>query len=260
MKKALKKYIKLPPKKTLMIYGAGAGVLLIAFLILYFTIGRTLTGFVSDTDSFKQWLDSYKSLSGLIFVLIRAFQTVIKIIPAEPLEIASGYAFGTFGGLALCSLGTFLGSLVIVLLTRLIGTKFVSAFINEEQLKQLKIISDKDNQRAFLALFYLIPGTPKDILTYVAGTMKINLVEFFIITTLARIPSIITSTICGAQLGQKNYTLAIIIFIATGAVSILCTFVYKKVTEKKKQKNEKSIEENIENSKIEKLLKRERIA
>lgn len=228
MIKALKKYIKIPKRETLIIYAVGAGMVLLLFAVLYLTVGKSLTGFVSDTESFKAWLDSYKELSALVFVLIRAFQTVIKIIPAEPLEIASGYAFGTFGGLALCSLGSFLGSLVIVALSRFFGEKFISAFVNEEQIKQLKILSNKDNLRTFLFIFYLLPGTPKDLLTYVAGAMKINLFEFFLITTIARIPSIITSTICGTQIGEKNYLFAAVIFILTALISAAAALVYKR--------------------------------
>lgn len=234
MKRVLKKYFKVPPRETFIIYAVGAGIILTLFLVLYLTVGKSLTAFVSDTDSFKQWLDSYNGLSAAVFVFIRAFQTVIKIIPAEPLEIASGYAFGTFGGLALCSLGTFLGSLVIVLLSRFFGAKVVNAFINEEQINQLKIIGNKDNQRIFLIVFYLIPGTPKDIFTYIAGTLNINLAEFFIITTLARIPSIITSTICGAQISEKNYITALIVFLLTAFVTALCTMAYKKYNDKQK--------------------------
>lgn len=237
MKRVLKKYFKVPPRETFIIYAVGAGIILTLFLVLYLTVGKSLTAFVSDTDSFKQWLDSYNGLSAAVFVFIRAFQTVIKIIPAEPLEIASGYAFGTFGGLALCSLGSFLGSLVIVMLSRFFGAKFVNAFINEEQINQLKIISDKNNQRLFLIVFYLIPGTPKDIFTYIAGTLKINLVEFFVITTLARIPSIITSTICGAQISEKNYITALIVFLLTAFVTALCTLAYKKYNDKQKNPN-----------------------
>ena len=234
MKRVLKKYFKVPPRETFIIYAVGAGIILTLFLVLYLTVGKSLTAFVTDTDSFKQWLDSYNGLSAAVFVFIRAFQTVIKIIPAEPLEIASGYAFGTFGGLALCSLGSFLGSLVIVMLSRFFGAKFVNAFINEEQINQLKIIGDKNNQRLFLIVFYLIPGTPKDIFTYIAGTLKINLVEFFVITTLARIPSIITSTICGAQISEKNYITALIVFLLTAFVTALCTLAYKKYNDKQK--------------------------
>lgn len=105
--KRLKKYFKLPPKNVCIIYGVAIAVILIAFLSVYFTFGKQLTAFVSDTQNFNAWLAQYKSLSAVIFVLIRAFQTVIKIIPAEPLEIASGYAFGTWGGLFYCSVGTF---------------------------------------------------------------------------------------------------------------------------------------------------------
>lgn len=231
------KYIKIPPKKTIAVYGISALILLVLFITAYFTIGKTLTSFVSDVDAFKSWLDSYKGVSGLIFVLIRAFQTVIKIIPAEPLEIASGYVFGTWGGLVLCSLGTLLGSLVIVMLSKCLGSRFVDTFINAEEFKKLKIISESKNQRLFWAIFYLIPGTPKDILTYIFATTKCNLVEFFIITTICRIPSIITSTACGSQLEQNNIKLAVIIFAATAAVSLISTLIYKNYAKKKERKS-----------------------
>lgn len=230
----LKKYFKKPPKETLIAYGVSIGILLALFITLYLIFGRTLTEFVTDTQSFKSWLEEYKGLSGVVFVFIRAFQTVIKIIPAEPLEIAAGYVFGTWGGLALCSLGSFIGSLVIVFLANTLGGKFISAFINEEQLNSLSIISNKKNQRLFLFIFYLVPSTPKDIMTYVAGSLKINITEFFIITTIARIPSILTSTICGAQLEQNNIKTAIAVFAATAVVSAVCAVIYKKY----KTKNE----------------------
>lgn len=228
----LKKYIKLPPKNVLAVYCAAGAAVLLLFLIIYFTAGRRLTEFVSDTDAFKTYLDSYRSFGAVIFVLIRAFQTVIKIIPAEPLEIASGYAFGTFGGLFLCSLGTFLGSLVIFLLSKTIGSKFIFSFINEEEFNKLSLISDRKNQSVFLAVFYLIPGTPKDILTYIYATTKCSAVRFFVITTICRIPSIITSTICGSQLEQHNIKTAVAIFVATAVLSLISTLLYKKYEKK----------------------------
>lgn len=225
---ALKKYFKKPPKETLIVYGASIGILLVLFITLYLIFGKTLTEFVTDTQGFNTWLDTYKELSGVIFVFIRAFQTVIKIIPAEPLEIAAGYAFGTWGGLALCSLGSFIGSMIIIVLSNWLGSKFISAFINEEQLNNLNLIKNKKNQRLFLFIFYLVPSTPKDIMTYVAGSLKMNMAEFLIITSIARIPSILTSTICGAQLEQNNIKTAAFIFIATAVVSLICALIYKK--------------------------------
>lgn len=230
---SIRKYFKKPPKKIMIIYGSGLLFLIILFSALYLTVGKTLTSFVTDTQSFNCWLKSYKSFSAALFVFIRAFQTVIKIIPAEPLEIASGYAFGTFGGLLYCSIGTFLGSLVIFLLSRLLGSKFVSLFVNEKEMNKIPLLNNGKNMRLFLIIFYLIPGTPKDIFTYIAGMTKMNIAEFFLITGFARIPSIITSTICGAQLEQKNYAASLTVFILTAAVSAVCAAIYKKYSKKK---------------------------
>lgn len=234
--KSLKKYFKLPPKNVCAVYGVATAVILIAFLAVYFTFGKRLTAFISDTQGFNAWLAQYKSLSAVVFILIRAFQTVIKIIPAEPLEIASGYAFGTWGGLLYCSIGTFLGSLVIVFLSKTLGQAFVSAFVNEEQFKQLKIISNTNNQNLFLWIFYLVPGTPKDIFTYIVSATDINLFRFFAITTVARIPSIITSTICGNELMHNNVKSAVIVFVLTAVVSGICAIIYKKHNDKKLNK------------------------
>ena len=219
--KRLKKYFKLPPKNVCIIYGVAIAVILIAFLSVYFTFGKQLTAFVSNTQNFNAWLAQYKSLSAVIFILIRAFQTVIKIIPAEPLEIASGYAFGTWGGLFYCSLGTFLGSLVIVFLSKTFGQAFIGAFVNEKQFKQLKIISNSNNQNLFLWIFYIVSAT------------DINLVRFFAITTIARIPSIITSTICGNELMHNNMKTAATVFVLTAVLSGICAIIYKKHNDKK---------------------------
>lgn len=228
MVKLLKKYFKLPDKNLCIVYAVFIGLLSVAFLTVYFTAGKTLTTFISDTQSFNAWLKSYENFSAIIFVLIRAFQTVIKIIPAEPLEIAAGYAFGTFKGLLLCSLGTFIGSLFIVLIAKTAGKKFIDAFVKKEQLELIeKSFTNHKNKDLFLWIFYLVPGTPKDIFTYIISSTQINLVRFFVITTVARIPSIITSTICGSELYKSNIKTAIIIFVITGAISLICTVIYK---------------------------------
>lgn len=235
--KLLKKYFKIPPKNVCIIYGVAFAFLVALFLAVYFTVGKQLTEFVSDTKSFDAWLSLYKSFSAVVFIFIRAFQTVIKIIPAEPLEIASGYAFGTWGGLLYCSIGTFIGSLVIVFLSKVFGQAFIGAFVNEEQIKQLRVLSDTDNQNLFLWIFYLIPGTPKDIFTYIVSATDINLFRFFAITTIARIPSIITSTICGNELMNNNIKSAVIIFVLTAVVSGVCAIIYKKHNDKKQKLN-----------------------
>ncbi len=227
MIKKIKDYLGKIPKATIISSVAGAVVFAIVLLALWLTFGKKMTVFISDPVTFKAWLGQYDGFSQVVFVLIRSLQTVVKFFPAEPLEIGSGYAFGTFGGLAWCLLGSFLGSLVIVLLTKKFGVKFVNKFIPTDDINSLAFLKNKKKLMMFIFIFYLIPGTPKDIMTYAAGLTKISMTKFLLVTTIARIPSIITSTFCGSAFGEGNKMLALAVFVATAVFSVACAFIYK---------------------------------
>ena len=211
----------------------------IAFLFCYVKYGKQLVAMLGSPDALRAFLSRFNGYDQLVFVGIRAFQTVIKIIPAEPLEIGSGFLYGTWGGLLFCMLGTEIGSLVIILLTKLFGRKIVDLFIPIEKLDSLKFLQNKKKVYATLFFIYLIPGTPKDVLTYAASITDIKIPLFLLVTGIARIPSIITSTVCGEQIINKNYTLAIIIFAVTGLCGIISSVIYKKISEKKNSEGEK---------------------
>lgn len=219
--------------------GAVSACLIMAgvFGYFYITYGKQLYEIFGNTENLKAFLSQFRGFDKWVFVAIRAFQTVIKIIPAEPLEIGSGLLYGTWGGLVLCLLGTMIGSFVIIALTRVFGKKLVSAFIPIEKIESLGFL--KDEKKVYYTLFfiYLIPGTPKDVLTYAAALTKLDMKKFLLITGIARIPSIITSTWCGEEILNKNYTLAIIIFAATGILSVVCSLIYNKISKAKEKKN-----------------------
>ena len=60
-------------------------------------------------------------------------------------------------------------------------------------------------------LLYLIPGVPKDTLTYIAGLTPIHPGKFLLLSTIARFPGILGSCYIGANLQSKNYTVVIIV-------------------------------------------------
>jgi len=166
---------------------------------------------------------------------ISAFQIIVAIIPGEPFEIAAGYAFGWFWGAVLCLIGTLLGQIVVFLFAKKFGMDFVEIFVSTEKIKEMNFL--KDNKKLYITTFFifLIPGTPKDVISYVAGITPIKLVPFLLVSGVARIPSVVSSTIGGCCLGLKNYTMAAAVFIVTLIVSGILFFVYKRY-EKKKSK------------------------
>ena len=214
-----------------------SSIFILGFIVCYLKFGSELLSFVSDADRFKAWLDSYGNLGKIVFISVRALQTVVKIIPAEPLEIGSGYAFGIWGGLFCCMIGTEIGSFVIVTITKLFGMKAVNLFVSEEKINSLGFLQNKETLPTSLFIIYLIPGTPKDVITYLIGVTDYNIWKFLILTGFARIPSIITSTICGSLLGEKNYWLSAGVFIGTAILGIIGVKLYadfeKKITAKK---------------------------
>lgn len=219
------------------------GALLGAFIYFYFTYGEQLTAIISDKEQLTAFLAQFNNYDKLVFVAIRAFQTVIKIIPAEPLEIGSGYLYGIWGGLLYCMLGTLIGSFVIIALSKIFGKRLVNVFFPVEKINSLKFLQNKKRVYQTLFFIYLIPGTPKDVLTYAASITDINMVKFMLVTSIARIPSIITSTLCGKMLIEHNYWLAAGVFVATAVISVVCSLIYNKYsTAHDKKKSEKSEE------------------
>ncbi|MBE6784329.1 MAG: TVP38/TMEM64 family protein [Ruminococcaceae bacterium] len=220
-----------------------AGLLLLGIVVLtlYLTLGKKLYVMFSNSVDFRLWLEQFGRWDEVVFVGIRALQTVVKFIPAEPLEIGSGYVYGIWGGLFYCMLGTEIGSFIILFITKLFGMKVINLFVSQEKIDSIKFLQNESKLKTTLFFIYLIPGTPKDFITYFIGKTKVKISHFLIITGIARIPSIITSTWCGAELGEKNYLRAAIIFGVTLAISLIGTFFYKKFFEKKDtDKNEQT--------------------
>ena len=208
-------------------------LMLVSLLVCYFTFGKKLVLFIEDRNAFNAWLDSFGVWGKVIFVAIRAMQTVVKIIPGEPLEIAAGYAYGIWGGAFYCLLGSFLGSLVIIALTKKFGMKLVTLFVSKKKIESLSFLQNKKNLNITLFIIYLIPSTPKDIITYLVSLTDENIALFLLITTIGRIPSIVTSTWCGNALESENFLLAAIVFIATAVLGVGGAWIYSRISARK---------------------------
>ena len=79
-----------------------------------------------------------------------------------------------------------------------------------------------------MLILFLIPGTPKDLLVYLGGLLPIKASRFILISTLARIPSIISSTIAGDQLAVGQWQLGLILYAAIIVLVLIIIFIYNK--------------------------------
>lgn len=209
----------------------GTGIflfLVLSALVCYFA-GRPLIRFARQPELFRQWVDQQGPLGPLAFMGMVILQIVVAVIPGEPLEIAAGYAFGALEGTLWCLLGAFVGRTVVFLLVRRFGTRAVEVFFPLEKLQDLKFLQNRRRLTVWVFFLFFLPGTPKDVLCYIVGLTKIPLRSWLIISAVAPIPSIVTSTIGGDALGMGNYAFAALVFVLTLAISGLGLLFYRAV-------------------------------
>ena len=72
-----------------------------------------------------------------------------------------------------------------------------------EKIENSKVFQNPKKIEFIMLILFLIPGTPKDLLVYVAGLLPIKPLKFIIISTFARFPSVITSTLAGENVAKR---------------------------------------------------------
>lgn len=196
-------------------------------------IGRPMIQFVSDPEKFRNWVNVSGIWGRICFVLMVVFQVVVAFVPGEPLEIGAGYAFGVVEGTLLCIAGITLGSIIVFELVRKFGIKLVEVFFTFEKIKSAKFLQNQKKMALITFLVFFLPGTPKDLLTYVLGLSKVKRTDLLILAGVARIPSIITSTVGGSLLGTEKYLFAVIVFGITFLISAAGWIIYNRKTNKR---------------------------
>lgn len=166
----------------------------------------------------------------IAFLGIQVIQVVVAMIPGEPIEILAGILYGPLWGTLTCMLGIFIGSIIVYLLVRKLGMPIVSIFIDPEKFQNLRILQDERRFERIAFLLFFIPGTPKDLLTWAAGLIRIRPLRFFILSTIARLPSILTSTLAGTTLLSGDFSTTVLIFVVTGCISMVGLWAHKKLS------------------------------
>ncbi len=196
----------------------------------------------SNTDMLRAWAQAHPVLGACVMILVCALQVIVAFVPGEMVEIAAGYIFGAVWGTVLCLAGILLGSIGAILLARRFGRRLVEAFYSRDKLDSLPILNDPSKRNAMTALLFLIPGTPKDLMTYIIGLTDMSIPLYLLLTGLCRLPSVLLSTVGGDALGENRWMQAIVFFACTAVISLsgylLYRFIQKRSAEKRKRENQ----------------------
>lgn len=225
-------------KQRKMIATAGVIIFIALMILLTVLVGRPLLKYLDDPQKFRDFVDSKGLVARLVFVAVVALQVVVAIIPGEPFEIAAGYAFGHIEGTLLVVAGILVGSTAVYFFSKKVGSVLIESFFPPEKIDGLKFLKNTEKVKSIMFLLFFIPGTPKDLLTYFAPFTKLRFGEFMLLAGLARLPSVITSTVSGGAMGGQKYLFAAIVFGVTLLFSAGGVLVYRTMIKRRNEKNQ----------------------
>ncbi len=221
----------------------------IVFACIYFYDTFKLLSLKNGKELLIKKIKDTGIVGAFLVLLLQIFQVIVAFIPGEVVEIVAGVMFGPFLGLVICLIGLNIATLIIYWLVKTLGSSFVKLNIKEKLTNKIKTLNDPRRSLIILFFIFLIPGIPKDIFIYLIPMTNVNIFSFMLVSTIARIPSIVTSTLVGSSIITQNYLVAGIIFGVTAIISVLGLVFNKKINNfidkfgKKKNEVEETIDE-----------------
>ena len=196
-------------------------LLLLAFLAVgYYAFQSGWAARLSDPDRLVETLRQEGFWGPLACIGVQFVQVVIFAIPGEVTQVAAGFVFGAWSGFLYSWVGIMLGSSCAFGFSRLVGRPVMERILGKQRLG--KIDSALETKRGKSALFtlFLIPGMPKDSMSFVVGLTEFKLGEFVVLSGLGRAPALLFSTMIGSQLYERDYfSLGITVVVAGAAVA-----------------------------------------
>lgn len=174
--------------------------------------------------AFKEKIESLGILGVLMLFGLELAQIFFVVIPGEPLELLAGMCYGTVGGTIFITASVFITTVLIFFTVKKFGKKFVEESFGKEKIDKIensKILKNPKKIEIIMTILFFIPGTPKDLLVYIGGLLPIKPLRFILISTFARFPSVISSTIAGAGLVTGNIKVSIISYAVTFAITAI---------------------------------------
>lgn len=200
-------------------------------------------------EGVQERISGYGGVHGVfMFLAIQAMQVLVAVIPA--IQVVGGVLYGWFWGTILSFAGILLGSMAVWGIVKKLGAPLVHAIISEKHRKKFSFLEDDHKLIIILIILYIIPGIPKDVLTYLVPLTKIKMRDFFLYVMPWRLPAIMLSAAVGSTATHGEYTAAIVFVCVTVAIALFGLIFKNKIVEaiskrKRKRKSSKSTKKSI---------------
>ena len=185
---------------------------------------------------FKEKVQNTGNIGILILFGLEVAQILLAILPGEPIEVLAGICFGPLWGTIFITISVFIITCIIYFFVKKYGKKFIYEFFSKEKLSKIenrKLFKDEKKIEIVMIILFLIPGSPKDLLIYIGGLLPIKSTRFILISTILRLPSIISSTIAGDKIIDGQWKLGILAYFITFIITFIIIYILNKIDKNK---------------------------
>ena len=139
----------------------------------------------TSIPALRAYIDRSAPYSHLTFFVVQLLSVVLAPIPSNLTAAAGGLLFGTWPAFFLTYGAVMAGSLLVFWLARTLGRDFVDRVVSRKLAeKYQKVIREKTT--VFLALAFLLPYFPDDMLCILAGLTPITFGRFALLALFTR--------------------------------------------------------------------------
>jgi uncharacterized membrane protein YdjX (TVP38/TMEM64 family) len=196
---------------------------------------RFLVRLYRDKHFLKKEVASWGWMAPLVFIAIQALQVIISPIPGEVTGPVGGALFGTWWGLFYSSIGLTAGTLFCFAVGRRWGEPLVRPWLSDHHWNRMSFILEAEGV-ILCFILYLIPGFPKDIISYLFGLSPMPFWVFAVVSTLGRIPGTWISSYFGAHVAEQQYIYAAVFIALIMAISLPCYYYRDRIVKTLRRK------------------------
>lgn len=186
---------------------------------------RYLLRLYQDKHFLKATVKSWGWLGPIVFMVIQALQVIISPIPGEVTGLAGGFLFGVGLGFIYSTIGLTAGTLACFGVGRWLGSAFIRRFVADHYWEKMGFIVEAEGA-IICFILYLIPGFPKDIISYLFGLSPMPFWVFAVVSTLGRAPGTWILSAQGAQVAHGQLR-ELALLMAVVAALVIPLYYYR---------------------------------
>ncbi len=180
---------------------AALAILILAVEPLRSGIGDAISG---DTGQLREDLRGL-GVGGVLITLTLALTHVVIWYPAEILDLAVGYVYGFWGGLALVMGAWLVNGLIAYWVGRHAARPALWRFVGQERFERLEHAVEAGGATLLLGM-RLVPVIPFSLFSMAAGAARADLFTFIWTTIVGYLPLTVVFVYLGSQLEELSPT------------------------------------------------------